>query len=302
MGLFSGLFGWISKLFKIGNSSESSSDESDSDKELKSEKEEAENIGSKLENIEAKLEEKEENLEAEESFEEAKLEEEEVELKEVEASISEEESAEKTGDSEKIASAEQHEKEEFEKLKKDLAELDKKLEQFKTDAKSASEEFKIELKEVEGMINEMGRIDELNFAHSNDDRAQRGLAPSAQDAEFNKKAVDRKAKYLEKLEKAEAERQEIEEETNQEIDVVEAEIGRIENELDNNDKESIATLRKDLSALWSNINLRLMSSIRKMEDSGALELALTRGTINTLLELSRRIAKRKKIDITPTSQ
>ena len=140
-------------------------------------------------------------------------------------------------------------------MKKDLAELDKKLGQFKTDAKSASEEFKVELKEVEGMINEMSRIDELNFAHSNDDRAQRGLEPSAQDAKFNKKTVDRNSKYLEKLEKVEAERQEIEEETIQEIDVVEAEIGRLENELDTNDKESITALRKDLSALWSNINL-----------------------------------------------
>jgi hypothetical protein len=187
-------------------------------------------------------------------------------------------------------------------LKKDLAELDKKLGQFKTDAKSASEEFKVELKEVEELINELSRIDELNFVHSNDDRAQRGLEPSAQDAKFNKAAVDRKAKYLKKLEKAGAERQEIEEETNQEIDVVEAEIGRIENELDNNDKESIVTLKKDLHAPWSNINLRLISSISNMKDVGSLELTLTRGTINTLLELSRRIAKRKKLDITPTVQ
>jgi len=216
MGLFSSLFGWITKLF--GKSKFLSAG---SDNEKNPEKKEIEELGARLETIESKLEKEEENIEAEEGFEEAKIEEEEVELKKVEASISEEKVAETTGDERIIESAKQHEKEDVNKLKKHLADLTQQLARFEVDEKKEVGELEGKTKELRNLIDELytaeksGRF--TSYEEMKEKEKQAGEARAGRSLDIGNASID--GVSLEKLEGR--------------IEEVRAEIAKVENSLEN---------------------------------------------------------------------
>jgi|TARA_Y100000310_G_C20539826_1_gene742664 DNA repair exonuclease SbcCD ATPase subunit len=280
MGLFSNLFGWITKLFRFGKSKDVSSDSSDVESD--SEKKEMEEIGAKLENIEAKLEKKEENIEAEEGFEEAKIEEEEVELKKVEASISEEKVAETTGDERIIESAKQHEKEDVNKLKKHLADLTQQLARFEVDEKKEVGELEGKTKELRNLIDELytaeksGRF--TSYEEMKEKEKQAGEARAGSSLDIIDASIS--GVSLEKLEGR--------------IEEVRAEIAKVENSLENPRGLVPSELEWGLKDLERNLKtLFLEVSTKRKNHKSAMERI--ESSINRSLKTASAALKKQNI-------